>query len=267
MYRRFIITAVSAFIIPLGVSAQDQQIATERSLAGGSGYEHAALLARRGELAVVLQALRPLARGGHAEAALLLGRMHAEGRGVPASHQQGLTELRKTALVAEPDALAFIGFRFLFEDAFPGYDPAEAHRWFTAAAHRGSAQGAFGLGLLYRHGRGVPQSDSTAAAWFAQAAERGFVPAELMLATLRDDPSSQVFDPNAAERTFAALQRGGHSGLLWAWADAYTGGAREWYPVPVDHHAARRLRDRALRISSGGGGAPLSGQAEEGRQP
>ena len=264
MYRRFIITAVSAFIIPLGVSAQDQQIATERSLAGGTSYEHAASLARRGDHAAALQALRPLARAGHAEAALLLGRMHAEGRGVPASREQGLAELRRAALVAEGDALAFIGFRFLFDDAFPGYDPAEARRWFAAAEARGSAQGAFGLGLLYKHGRGVPQSDSAAAAWFGRAAEGGFVPAELMLATLRDDPASPLFNPAAADRTFAALERGGRSELIWAWADAYTGGAREWYPVPVDHDEATRLRDRALRLSSSG--ATQLSDAAGGRQ-
>lgn len=260
MYRQFIIAAASAFI-PIASVAQ-----SSGATIPGSGYEHAALLARRGEHVAALEALRPLARGGHAEAALLLGRMHAEGRGVPASREQGLTELRRAALVAEPDALAFIGFRFLFEDYFPGYNPAEARRWFAAAEERGSAQGAFGLGLLYKHGRGVPQSDSAAAAWFTRAAEAGFVPAELMLATLRDDPSSPVFDPAAAERTFAALERDGRSELIWSWADAYTGGAREWYPVPVDHDEATRLRQRALRMSSSGG-APLNGETTASRQP
>ena len=265
MYGRFIAISVSALIIPVGSSAQDPQSTARRAPAAGSGYEHAASLARRGEHVEALQALRPLARAGHVEAALLLGRMHAEGSGVPANREQGLIELRRAALLAEPDALAFIGFRFLSDDSFPGYNPTEAQRWFAAAVERGSAQGAFGLGLLYKHGRGVPQSDAAAAAWFRRSADDGFVPAELMLALLHANPSSTVFDPGTAEHAFAALERNG-SDLIWAWADAYIGGPREGYPVPVDHDEAARLRNRALRISSSGG-MPFPDEVGEGRQP
>lgn len=224
-------------------------------------------LASNGDPAAALDALRRLARAGDAEAALLLGRMHAEGRGVPASREQGLAELRRAALAAQPDALAYIGFRFLFDDSFPGYDPAEARRWFAAAADRGSAQGAFGLGLLHKHGRGVPQSDSAAAAWFRRAASDGFAPAELMLATLHDNPSSPLYDPEAAERAFAGLRHGGREGLIWAWADAYNGGSREWYPVPVDHQEASRLRRHVIRVVGGTAEAALQPAAQSHRQP
>jgi TPR repeat protein len=262
MDRPFIVV-IFILLLPIAATAQEPRF----PLAEQGGYQHAASLARRGEDSVAVQRLRPLARGGDADAALLLGRMHAEGRGVPASREAGLAELRRAAVAAAPDALAYIGFRFLFEEPFPGYDPAEARRWFTAATQGGSAQGAFGLGLLHKHGRGVPQSDSAAAAWFRRAADGGFAPAELMLGTLHDNPSSPLFDPAAAEQAFAALRSGGREGLIWAWADAYNGGAREWYPVPVDHQEASRLRRRVIRVAGGTAeAAPQPGVQSE-RQP
>lgn len=263
---RILITIFLTVLTPSAVSGQQH-------CSGGSTesskhlYQPATSLARRGADSAAIVALRPLARAGDADAALLLGRMHAEGRGLPASREQGLAELRRSALTARPDALAYIGFRFLFEDPFPGYDPAEARRWFAAAAQGGSAQGAFGLGLLHKHGRGVPQSDSAAAAWFRRAAEGGFAPAELMLATLHDNPSSPLHDPAAAEGAFAALRRGGREGLIWAWADAYNGGAREWYPVPVDHQEASRLRRRVIRVAGGAAEAALQPGGQSERQP
>lgn len=265
MHRLSIITLVSILTIPLTLAGQGDPSTRAELQSSASGYAHA-WLARQGEHAATIARLRLLARQGDPEAALLLGRMHAEGRGVPASRQQGLTELRRAALVAEPDALAYIGFRFLFDDSFPGYDPAEARRWFAAAADRGSAQGAFGLGLLHKHGRGVPQSDSAAAAWFRQAADDGFAPAELMLATLHDNPSSPLYDPAAAERAFAGLRSGGREALIWAWADAYDGGPRAWYPVPVDHQQASRLRRRVIRVAGGTAEAALQ-PAPSQRQP
>jgi uncharacterized protein len=201
-----------------------------------------------------LSTLRPLADRGDTRAALLLGRMHAEGHGVPASRAAGLAVLRRSALAAEPDALAHVGYRFLIADAFPGYDPTEARRWFTAAADRGSAQGAFGLGLLHKHGRGVPQSDSAAATWFRRAAEDGMQAAELLLATLHDNPRSPLHDPAAADRAYARLHRSGGSALIWPWVNAYTGGPGEGHPVPIDAAEAARLRQRMPHTTAGGGG-------------
>lgn len=215
-------------------------------------YSRAVALADQRQDSAALALLRPLAHAGHAEAALLLGRMHANGWGVPASRDDGLAVLRRAALTAAPDARAVIGFHFLFEDFFPGYDPAEARRWFVAAEDGGSARGAFGLGLLYRHGRGVSHDDSTAAAWFRQAADVGFAPAAVLLASMHDDPGSPLHDPAEADRAFAAAAHAGGAGLIAAWAEAYAGGPREWFPVPIDPETAARLRRRAERLTRAG---------------
>jgi len=267
MYRTLALAASILLLPPSLLSQSHRSGTTSTPECGSSTFEQAASLARRAEDSAAIARLRPLARSGDADAALLLGRMHAEGRGVPASREAGLAELRRAAVAAHPDALAYIGFRFLFEDPFPGYDPAEARRWFAAAAQGGSAQGALGLGLLHKHGRGVPQSDSAAAAWFRTAAEGGFAPAELMLAALHDNPSSPLHDPASAERWFAALENAGRAELIWAWADAYNGGAREWYPVPIDHQEASRLRRRVLRVAGGGAETGTEPATESARQP
>ncbi|HET6229873.1 MAG TPA: DUF4123 domain-containing protein [Longimicrobiaceae bacterium] len=67
-----------------------------------------------------------MAERGDIRAALLLGRMYASGTGTPAPRRAG-----RRASPAEPDAQAWIGFRFLFRDDFPGVDEAEALDWIT----------------------------------------------------------------------------------------------------------------------------------------
>jgi TPR repeat protein len=251
-------------LVPLGSYAQEWTANAMRGSSHPSAYQRAVTLADQREDSAALALLRPLADAGHADAALLLGRMHTNGWGVPTSRDDGLAVLRRAALTAAPDAHAVIGFHFLFDDSFPGYDPAQARRWFVAAEAGGSARGAFGLGLLYRHGRGVPHDDSTAATWFRQAADAGFAPAAVLLASMHDDPGSPLHDPAEADRAFAAAAHSGGAGLIAAWAEAYAGGPREWFPVPIDTEAAARLRRRAERLaragaSRTGGDAPSSG--------
>jgi|GEM_PF-6783616 len=208
-------------------------------------YQLAMALADQREDAAALGMLRPLAEAGHARAGLLLGRMYANGWGVPASRAEGLAWVRRAAAAANAEGQVDVALNFLFGGDFPGYDEAEALRWFRAAAERGSARGAFGLGLLYKHGRGVPRDHVLAARWFRQAAAGGLAPAELMLATLHADPASPVHDSAEALRRFQAAARAGGARLFRAWADAYDGGPAAWYPVPVDRAEAARLRGRA----------------------
>lgn len=208
-------------------------------------YTLAARLADRREDAAALAMLRPLAEAGHAQAGLLLGRMYANGWGVPANRAEGLAWVRRAAAAADAEGQAYVALNFLFSDGFPGYDEAEALRWFRIAANRGSARAAFGLGLMYKHGRGVPRDHALAARWFRQAATGRLAPAELMLATLLADPASPLHNPTEAQRHFRAAATVGGVGLFRVWADAYDGGPSAFYPVPVDHVEAAMLRSRA----------------------
>jgi TPR repeat protein len=210
--------------------------------------------------------LRPLAERGDARAALQLGRMYASGSGVPQSREEGLAVVRRAAEAASPDAQAWIGFRFLFRDDFPGYDEAEALRWFRVAAARGSTNGYFGLGMMYRDGRGVPPSDSLAVRWLAQAASGGTVAAGLVLATIYDDPASAFHDDARSEQYYTAAFAYGGSRLLCAWADAYAGGADELFPVPRDPVRAEGIYRRATAFAGTSACAARSAAIAAGRQ-
>src|SRR4029077_7080813 len=52
-------------------------------------------------------------------------------------------------------------------------DDAEAAKWMRKAANQGLADGQFGVGSMYAHGRGVPQSATEAASWYRKAADQG----------------------------------------------------------------------------------------------
>lgn len=211
-------------------------------------YPRAVALAERREDAAALALLRPLAEGGHVRAGLLLGKMHAFGWGVPLSREEGLAWVRRAAAAADAEGQAFLALHFLFADRFPGYDEGEALRWFRAAADGGSASGAFGLGLMHRHGRGVPRSDSLAAHWFRRAAAAGLAPAEVMLAALHDDPASPLHDAAEAARRYRSAAAAGGAELLYAWGEAYEGGPEQWYPVPIAPGEAARLYRRAAEL-------------------
>jgi TPR repeat protein len=53
--------------------------------------------------------------------------------------------------------------------------------WFRKAALQGDAQAQLNLGLVYKRGQGVAQSDAQAVAWFRQAAAQGLAVAQRQL--------------------------------------------------------------------------------------
>jgi TPR repeat protein len=91
---------------------------------------------RRGDYAVALKLWRPLAELGNPEAQFNVGRLYAEGRGVP-------------------------------ENA------AEATRWYRLAAEQGQVRAQHALGLLYATGEDVPKDYVEAYAWWTVAAANG----------------------------------------------------------------------------------------------
>ena len=54
-------------------------------------------------------------------------------------------------------------------------DDGEAATWYRKAADQGSATGQFALGLMYRYGNGVPRDLGVAASWYRKAADQGHV--------------------------------------------------------------------------------------------
>ena len=57
-------------------------------------------------------------------------------------------------------------------------------KWYEKAAEQGFADAQCNLGLMYDHGRGVPQNDTTAVKWYEKAAEQGYAGAQCNLGTM-----------------------------------------------------------------------------------
>ena len=72
-------------------------------------------------------------------------------------------------------------------DGFLAYskgDYATALKELEPLAAQGEALAQFGMGLMYKNGRGVPQNDQQAADWYRKAAEQGIPPAQNNLALM-----------------------------------------------------------------------------------
>lgn len=59
-----------------------------------------------------------------------------------------------------------------------------ALKYFRRAAEQNNAVGQSGLGLMYLHGRGVPQDYKLALKYFTLAAEQGWVDGQLQLGNM-----------------------------------------------------------------------------------
>ena len=74
-------------------------------------------------------------------------------------------------LAEQGDALAQFGLGLMYRDGkgVP-QDTQEAVKWYRKAAEQGNAQAQFNLGLMYSNGQGVPQDFIRAHVWYSVAA-------------------------------------------------------------------------------------------------
>ena len=133
---------------------------------------------------------RQAAEQGHVNAQYNLGVMYAEGRGVPQDDaeadawyrlaaQQGhvaakdelaaahLADLRASAEGGKALEQTILGLMYAF-GSLKDSDAAgtEAVAWLHKAAEQGRADAQIGLAEMYALGRGVPQDDAEAVAWY-----------------------------------------------------------------------------------------------------
>jgi len=104
---------------------------------------------QRGNYAIALRELTPLAEQGDLNAQYYLGRTYQE----VARKKVALGEILPTAVFTADYKLAV--------------------KWFTLAAKQGDKAAQNSLGLMYRNGEGVPEDYKTAVKWFTLAAEQG----------------------------------------------------------------------------------------------
>jgi uncharacterized protein len=116
---------------------------------------------------------------GHAESQYILSTMYDAGQGLPQDDTQAAHWERKAAEQGHAYAQANLSFRFYTANNFP-----EALEWCQRAAHSNLAWAQYNLGLMYRKGEGVEQSDTEAAHWYRLAAVQNFPEAQQKLADL-----------------------------------------------------------------------------------
>ncbi|MEZ5938652.1 MAG: tetratricopeptide repeat protein [Hyphomonadaceae bacterium] len=119
---------------------------------------------------------------GHGGAAMNAAAMHVSGQGTPESLEAAERYFRLAAMAGEArgkEALASLGAppirRFVAdkvaEEAFASGNYAAALARWQDSARQGDPSAENGLGALYFAGKGVPQSDEEAFAWFTRAAD------------------------------------------------------------------------------------------------
>jgi TPR repeat protein len=90
---------------------------------------------------------------------------------------------------------------------------ATAAEWYQKAAEQGSADAQYNLAVSYAEGLGVKQDDAAAAKWFRRAAEQGMAYAQLNLgvlyATKRVSPPDDIEAVKWLELAIYALPPGG----------------------------------------------------------
>jgi len=123
------------------------------------------------------------AKGGDADAQLLLAGIYVKGLGVPQNFEKGAAWALMAAKQGNADAQFELGLRYALGQGVP-QNFATAAGWYRKAAEQGYADAQSILSGLYIRGEGVPQDFAEAAAWCRKAAEQGIAVAQLNLGEL-----------------------------------------------------------------------------------
>jgi uncharacterized protein len=134
---------------------------------------------RAGNFREAAESFRRAAEQGHAEAQYILSTMYDAGQGVEQDDAEAARWERKAAEQGHAYAQANLSFRYYQANEF-----GEAFAWCQRAAHSQLPWAMFNVGLMYRKGEGVEQSNTDAARWYRLAALKDYAEAQLKLAEL-----------------------------------------------------------------------------------
>lgn len=131
-----------------------------------------------GAYAKAFALVRPLAVGGNAQAEYLMGRMYAQGQGVPEDDYRAYAWYRKAADAGVAAARGFaraeldLGNMYALGQGVKR-DEAQALSWARKAAGHGDMHAQDQMGDRYADGNGVPKDKGKAVAWYRKAAAQG----------------------------------------------------------------------------------------------
>jgi TPR repeat protein len=157
----------------------------------------------------IATSVHALAEEGDADAQAELGRLYAEGNGVPKDYAQASMWYRKAADQGNAHGQTGLGWFYAYaEGKGVPQDYAQAAIWFRKAADQGDSVGQSGLGWLYSQGKGVPQDFAQSVLWFRKAADQDEASAQYGLAVLymngtgvpQDYAQAVIWSRKAADR-------------------------------------------------------------------
>lgn len=131
-------------------------------------YDLAVALEADGQLAKAATQYARAADAGHIDAAVSLGLLYQEGRGVARDPAKARAFYESGAARGHPRAQNNLGLLYARGDGVD-QDYETAAQLFAAAADQGLTSAMTNLGVLYDNGFGVPQSDETAAMWYRRS--------------------------------------------------------------------------------------------------
>jgi len=140
-------------------------------------------------------------------------------------------------------------------------DPAQAARWFRAAAEQGHRLAQTRLGRLYAAGRGVEPDGALAERWLRKAANQGVAAAQYELALLLGAGRGQDADPVEALRWFRAAADQGHRESRFRLGQAYETGRG----IATSDERALRWYRRAAKQGHGGAQLRVGAMLDAGR--
>jgi len=218
--------ALDAFVrTPVPVAEKSYRSAREALRVGVRDYN-------AGDKEGAARALEYAAGQGHALALWKLGRMYAEGDGVPHDDLKAFEFFSRIADASSDEGgdtqnaavtgSAFTALGSYFLDGIKGTyvrpNPERAYDMFNyAASYYGDPNAQYNLARLYLDGTGVEADPRQAARWFNLAAEKGHHPAQALLGDLLVNGAGGVPQQRIKGLVWLSLARDGAQGRKDDW--------------------------------------------------
>ena len=191
---------------------------------------------------------------GDVEAQFRLGKLYAEGHGLPRDEEKSLFWYGEAAEQGHAGAQRYLAFeaysltwaemarwrqkladqgdvraKCLLGDMYAKgrgvpQDKAKAACWYRKAALRGHDEAAFELGSMYAAGDGVPQDKAEVAYWYRKAAEQENVRAQWRLGNMYAAGDGVPQDKAEAARWFYSMAKSGSVEAQWRLSNMYASG-------------------------------------------
>lgn len=167
-----------------------------RYLAPATGQEAAYIAFEQGQYLTALSLAEQAAKKDDPQAHTLVGRIYAEGLGVPKDEAVAARWYARGAELGDVEAAFALGLQFA-EGRGIEKDMAAAARMFEMAAAKRHPYANYNLGLMFLNGQGKPENARRGALHIEYAAEQGVAAAQYDLAVLYQ--TGHGVEPNAYE--------------------------------------------------------------------